>query len=92
MGAEDFGDIALPRSYSYFGAGDTFADIPIAAEEGGRAAIEWVFYHVTFFYWPSRQYSKPATKTAAMIEFAIWEEVTRQVTYSEVVLLGPAFL
>jgi len=54
MCAEDFGNISLSRSYPYFGAGNAFADIPIATEESGWSAIERVFHHVAFFYWPSR--------------------------------------
>jgi len=92
MCAEDFGHISLSRSYSYFCAGNTFADIPIAAKEGSWAAIERVFYHVTLFYWPSREDGKPATKAAAVIKLAIREEVIRQVADGEVVLLCPAFL
>ena len=92
MCTKDFGYISLARSYSYFCAGNTFANIPIAAEESCWAAIKRVFYHVTFFYWPSRENGEPATKAAAMIEFAIREEVICQFADGEVVLLSPAFL
>jgi len=92
MSVEDFNDLLRAGAIADLGTGDTFANIPIASEEGGWAAIQRIPEHGTLLNWPPRQNGEAAAKCAAVVELAIGQDEACLAPDAAVVLLRPAFL
>jgi hypothetical protein len=71
---------------------DAFSNIPITSEESSRSSIKRVPHHTALFYRPFRQNSQSPSKDATKVEFAIRQNVLRELSYSIEILLRPAFL
>lgn len=92
MCAKDFGNILRVRTKSDPRTCNTLAHKPISAKEGCRTSIEWIPDHTGFLDRPFREDGKTATEDAAVVVFAVREEVSGLLPDAVIIFLGPALL
>jgi len=90
MCAEDLYGSAIPNPSLC--ARDSLSNIPVTPKECRGPPVQLIRNHATLFNWPFAQDGQPASKYATEVEFAIWQNVPRQLPDCIVILLRPALL